>query len=473
MSTYLVAAAIGFFGFIERKSGGGTPIRIYTPKGIQNSHGTFALDTAVRSLDFYESVFKIEYPLPKLDLVAVPQFPAGGMENWGLIFYHESRLLVDLENSSALSRQECARTIAHEVAHQWFGNLVTMQWWSDLWLNEGFAVFMETLCVEKLFPDFKYMSQFIPSRLLRGLEVAAFENSPSIHVDIQDASTAVDMFNDVTYNLAASVLKMIYSYVGDDVFMKGVSTYLNAYSYSNATAQDLWNSLEKESGKTKRIKELLQGWVTQKGYPLLNVKIGKPCSDSMKTTVFISQNRFLADSSEDRDGYTWIIPLEISTSESPTKPIIVEIMNEKFQEIQIPKFSWIKLNSGHNGVFRTLYDDYLFKQLVTAVEKKSLQPSDRLGLLDDTYALFQAGKVSFEDFFSLLKVYSDECDLSVLKVIIKILKQIEIYISSRYEESLIKQFRIFGCKILADVKLRVGDLNTEMKSENHVHTSMR
>lgn len=224
MSTYLVAVVVGEFDFVEDKSSDGVVVRVYTPLG-KKEQGMFALKVATKVLPYYNDYFKIAYPLPKMDLIAIADFSAGAMENWGLITYRETFVLVDPDNTSLIRKQSIALTVGHEIAHQWFGNLVTMEWWTHLWLNEGYASFVEFLCVDHLFPEYEIWTQFVTDMYTRALELDALQNSHPIEVEVGHPTEIDEIFDEISYNKGASVIRMLHNYLGDEAFRKGMFFY--------------------------------------------------------------------------------------------------------------------------------------------------------------------------------------------------------------------------------------------------------
>lgn len=246
MSTYLVAIIVGEFEYVEGQTtngkSAGVKVRAYTPIG-KKEQGRFALETSIKALEFYTEFFDITYPLPKYDCIAIPDFECGAMENWGLVTYRETCILVDPKSTSSDTKQFIAIVVNHEMAHQWFGNLVTMEWWTHLWLNEGFASFMENLCTHTLFPEFDMWTQFVADTLIPALDLDALENSHPIEVPVGHPSEVDEIFDNISYNKGASVLRMLFDYVGKDAFRKGLHGYLKKFAYKNTETPDLWNNL--------------------------------------------------------------------------------------------------------------------------------------------------------------------------------------------------------------------------------------
>ncbi|GJN16377.1 hypothetical protein PR202_gb03360 [Eleusine coracana subsp. coracana] len=286
MSTYLVAIVVGLFDYIESSTSQGTKVRVYTQVGKTNQ-GKFALDVGVKSLDLFKDYFATPYPLPKLDMIAIPDFAAGAMENYGLVTYRETALLYDELLSSASNKQQVAITVAHELAHQWFGNLVTMEWWTHLWLNEGFASWVSYLAVESLFPEWNNWTQFL-DETTSGLRLDALAESHPIEVDINHASEIDAIFDSISYDKGASVIRMLQSYLSAERFQKALASYIKKYAYSNAKTEDLWAVLEEESGEP--VKDLMTTWTKQQGYPVIYAKLNG-------NDLELEQAQFLSDGS--------------------------------------------------------------------------------------------------------------------------------------------------------------------------------
>ncbi|MAP36423.1 MAG: aminopeptidase, partial [Chloroflexi bacterium] len=262
MSTYLLAFIVGDISCIEQKSTSGTLMRVWTTKG-KEEQGRFALETSLELLDFYNNYFGIPFPLPKLDHIAIPDFAAGAMENWGAITYREVALLVDPENSSAGTRQIVAAIISHEMAHMWFGDLVTMKWWNDLWLNESFASWMGDKAVDSIHPEWDMWTQFLTADTASAFSLDGLTNSHPIEQEVNNPAEIGQLFDAISYSKGGSVLRMLEDYIGAEDFRTGISDYLNKHSYSNAETSDLWNALGESSGKP--VSRVMDSWVKQTG----------------------------------------------------------------------------------------------------------------------------------------------------------------------------------------------------------------
>ncbi|XP_062191811.1 aminopeptidase M1-B-like [Phragmites australis] len=412
MSTYLVAIVVGLFDYIESSTLEGTKVRVYTQVGKINQ-GKFALDVAVKSLDLYKDYFATPYPLPKLDMIAIPDFAAGAMENYGLVTYRETALLYDELLSSASNKQQVAITVAHELAHQWFGNLVTMEWWTHLWLNEGFASWVSYLAVESLFPEWNNWTQFL-DETTSGLRLDALAESHPIEVEINHASEIDAIFDSISYDKGASVIRMLQSYLGAERFQKALASYIKKYAYSNAKTEDLWTVLEEESGEP--VKDLMTTWTKQQGYPVIYAKLNEH-------DLELEQAQFLSDGSSGPG--MWIVPITSCCDSYDVQKKF--LLKDKTDKMQIKEFIasqsangennqniWIKLNIDQTGFYRVKYDDELAAGLVIAIKAKKLSLMDKIGIVEDSYALSIACKQTLTSLLRLLNAYHDESDYTVL-----------------------------------------------------------
>lgn len=403
MSTYLLAFIVGDFEFIEKKSKRGVLVRIFVTPGKKHQ-ASFALETAIKVLDFYEEYFDIPYPLPVLDLIAIPDFASAAMENWGAITYRETALLVDDQNTSSANKQWVAIVIAHELAHQWFGNLVTMHWWTDLWLNEGFASYMEYMAVDKLFPKWRMWGQYVSERFAAALKLDALENTHPIEIEVRHPDEIWEIFDSVSYAKGSAVIRMLAGFLGEKDFRRGLRYYLKKYSYGNTKTDDLWRAFEKASGKP--IIKMMRSWTRQAGHPVVFAK-------QQKAGLVLSQRRFFSSEisgKKNRDKTLWQIPVTAVSAEGKT---IAKLLGKRDAVFPIRSASWIKLNFGERGVFRTQYSPELFAKLELAVKNRELEPSDRLGIARDAFSLSQAGQFLTEDALALARYYKRETELSV------------------------------------------------------------
>jgi aminopeptidase N len=402
MSTYLLAFAYGELGYKEAKTASGVTVRTYaTPDNVQFTD--FALDTAVKALDFYTEYFGIPYPLPKCDMIALPDFASGAMENWGLITYREQTLLVDPANTSLATRQYVAMVVAHELAHMWFGNLVTMRWWTDLWLNEGFASWVEYLAVDHLFPEWEMWTQFAVDEQLRAFKLDALENTHPVEVPVHHPDEIRTIFDTISYSKGASVIHMLNQYLGADTFKRGLQHYLTKHKYGNTDTVDLWAALEEKSGKP--VKQFMHAWTSQSGFPLFGASIEGD-------TVSLHQERFYLNPEQSKKASTtWPIPLLSGSGDLPG------ITGQKETKFEITDASSLKLNRGQSGFYRTVYNREHLARLGELISSGQLEPLDRLGILSDVFEAAKAGKASTVDALEFLRYFEDENNSAVWDVI--------------------------------------------------------
>lgn len=397
MSTYLLAFIVGDFEFIEAKTRRGVLVRVYTMPGKLHQ-ARFALDCAVKTLEFFEKYFKIPYPLNTLDMVAIPDFQSAAMENWGAITYRESALLVDPRHTSLQNKQWVALVIAHEIAHQWFGNLVTMGWWTHLWLNEGFASYIEYLAVDKMFPEWDIWTQFSVQDLGVALRLDSLRNTHPIEVEVGHPSEIGEIFDEVSYSKGASVIRMLADYLGERDFREGLRYYLSKHSYKNTETSHLWEAFEKVSGKP--VGKIMRVWTGKPGYPVVRVV-------EKNTKITLSQERFFASPVSKRltrDKTVWPIPITTGG-----KKILFSRKN-----VLIGRGTkWQKLNLGEAGFFRTAYSPNLLLSLRAPVTTKRFFARDRLGIIRDLFALAEAGTIPTVGALNFLSAYEEETDYSV------------------------------------------------------------
>ncbi|KAL0482094.1 puromycin-sensitive aminopeptidase [Acrasis kona] len=406
MSTYLLAFIIGDFDYVEQKASNDVLIRVYVPKG-KKEQGTFGLDVAVKVLPLLEEYFGQKYPLTKLDLAAIPDFAAGAMENWGLITYRETALLIDPIQSSSHSKQWVALVVAHEISHQWFGNLVTMEWWDDLWLNEGFATWVEYFAVDQLYPEWNIFEQFVHDDFGRAQSLDALKSSHPIQVPIRIAAEVDEIFDAISYSKGCAVIRMLVEHLGVDSFRKGLLHYLNQHKYSNASTNDLWNALSESNGNDLDVSTMMSTWTLQTGYPVLRLQ-----HDSTTNQITITQMRYLDQGIEESDSSMWHIPIKYITDSGDGQPLV---MTDRSITLQLNHdFKWFKLNPGQSGFYRVLYPDHFYDQLCDAIRSKSIGAIDRLGIQEDVFNLAKAGLISMKQVLNVLSAYTLEDNYTVL-----------------------------------------------------------
>ena len=425
MSTYLLAFIVGDLVSIEADAANGTRMGIWTTPGKEDQ-AQFALDTSVKLLGYFNDYFGIPYPLPKLDHIAIPDFAAGAMENWGAITYRETALLVDPVNSSAGTRQRVAEVVAHEMAHMWFGDLVTMEWWDDLWLNESFASWMGTKAVDWLFPDWEMWTQFVNMDTNRALSLDGLKNSHPIEQEVKNPAEVSQLFDAISYSKGASVIRMLEQFLGPETFRQGLNRYLSNNMYANARTQDLWSALEEESGQP--VTSIMDSWVKQMGYPVLQVD-SERAEEHLELSM--SQERFVYDrplgpgSPEDggSDPEVWQVPVTVNSGGEASAATVMEGRETR---LEMPAVGgWFKVNSGQTGFYRVNYSNDDWQRLVPAVSSLELSATDRLGVQNDAYALSKAGLLPISQFLELAGAYVNETDASVWSDLASNLRDIE------------------------------------------------
>lgn len=288
MSTYLVAFIVGELNYVETNAFR-VPVRVYAPPGQDIEHGRFSLDLAAKTLAFYEKVFGIEFPLPKMDQVAIPDFAQGAMENWGLVTYRVVDLLLDEKASGAATKERVAEVVQHELAHQWFGNLVTMDWWEGLWLNEGFATWASWYSCNAFYPEWNVWQTFVTDTLQGALSLDSLRSSHPIEVPVKRADEINQIFDAISYSKGSCVLRMISTYLGEDTFLEGVRRYLKKHAYGNTQTGDLWASLADASGK--QVEEVMASWTKVRASTTPSEMVSGPRTTAVANSILLKQNR--------------------------------------------------------------------------------------------------------------------------------------------------------------------------------------
>ena len=403
MSTYLVAWLVGDFVCSEDKSDG-VPIRVCaTPDKLALTE--FALDAAKWDLHYYDKYFGIKYPMAKLDLIAIPDFEAGAMENFGCLTFRETELLVDAKTGTLPARKEVAETVAHEMAHQWFGDLVTPQWWDNLWLNEGFATWMESKAAAKWRPKWDYEQDVAMER--NGIldEDAAGTTRP-IRQRAETPAEINELFDDIAYGKAGAVIAMVENWVGEEVFRKGVQAYLAAHLYGNATAEDFWSAQARVSGLP--VDQVMRSFVEQPGVP--EVSFGA----RQGATVAVEQQRFIERAAEGKqaaggaEGERWTIPVCV-------KGDGCELLTPQAATMKdAAKAPFFYANASDKGYYRTEYTKDGLAAIVANAET-GLAPAERIGLLGDRWALMRAGQGTVGEFLDLALAVKQDNDPGVMQ----------------------------------------------------------
>ncbi|CAI9093745.1 OLC1v1029306C1 [Oldenlandia corymbosa var. corymbosa] len=449
MSTYLVAVVVGLFDYIEDQTPDGIAVRVYCKVG-KADQGKFALDVAVKTLGIYKEYFAVPYSLPKLDMIAIPDFAAGAMENYGLVTYRETALLYDEKHSAAANKQRVATVVAHELAHQWFGNLVTMEWWTHLWLNEGFATWVSYLAADSLFPEWKIWTQFLDEST-EGLRLDGLLESHPIEVDINHAGEIDEIFDAISYRKGASVIRMLQSYLGAECFQRALASYIKKFACSNAKTEDLWSVLQEESGEP--VNKLMNSWTKQKGYPVVSAKL-------QDHKLEFEQSHFLLSGSPG-DGQ-WIVPVTLCCGTyDARKSFLLQAKSETHDIKDLlgastsKSNSWVKINLDQTGFYRVKYDEDLSVRLRYAIEKNYLSTMDRYGILDDSYALSVACHQSLASLLALMGAYKQENDYTVLSNLISISCKV-VRIAADAVPELLEDMKLFFINLFQYSAERLG-----------------
>ena len=454
MSTYILAFVVGDLASVEQTAADGTLIRVWATRG-REEQGRFALETSVRLLAYFNEYFDIPYPLFKLDHLAIPDFAAGAMENWGAITYRETALLVDPEHSSAGTRQIVAAIVSHEMAHMWFGDLVTMAWWDDVWLNESFASWMGDKAVDHLHPEWEMWTQFLTADTNRALSLDGLRSSHPIEQEVKNPAEIGQLFDAISYSKGASILRMLEDFLGEETFRLGIRRYLVAHRYGNATTEDLWDALGEESGRP--VATMMDTWVKQLGYPVLDVRVSRQAE---AIEVALSQSRFVYDEAEDSGGgddVLWHAPVGVRTA-SDAEPVAM-LMEDREATVQVRPASygsvdeWIKVNPLRTGFYRVSYEEDELERLKEPIRNRVLPPADRLGIQSDAYALARAGRNPATQFLAVAEAYGNETDASVCADLATNLAGIDALL---WDEPFYPAFQAFARGIFRPISERAG-----------------
>lgn len=412
MSTYLLAWVSGNLVYEEGSTKSGVKVRAFSTP-IHANKTSFGLEVAIKALDYMNDYFAIPYPLPKCDIIALPDFAAGAMENWGCITFRESAMLVDPTHSDLHDKQHVAAVITHELAHQWFGNLVTMRWWDDLWLNEGFASWVPYLVLDDLFPEWNMWEEFATSDLMIGMRADALCNTHPIVVDIHDPSEIRSAFDSISYDKGCSVINLLYKAIGPVAFQEGLRYYLKKHAYGNAQTDDLWEAWSQVSGKN--IQSFMQAWTKEAGFPIINAD----SNDGVSATL--TQERFLLDPHAEKSTTVWPIPLMNGEDES--------VMNTKTMK----SHTISKLNQGQSGFFRVCYSGEYKRYIVSLINENILSDIDILGVVNDTAEAAKAGYHSTTELIELIPNLKHSTNHNLITTALAELGSIRMVMPELYE----------------------------------------
>jgi puromycin-sensitive aminopeptidase len=401
MSTYLVAFVVGRLELTDPADADGVPVRVAHVPGKGHLTG-FALEAAVFSLRFFREYYGIPYPDAKVDMIALPDFAQGAMENTGCITYRESLLLADPAHATQPELENIADVVAHELAHQWFGNLVTMRWWNGIWLNEAFATFMALVTTDAMRPDWQRWSAFA-RHATAAKEVDALHSTRAIEYPVHSPDDTAGMFDVLTYQKGAAILRMLEQYLGPESFRDGIRHYLAAHEYGNTETHDLWDDIEAATGEP--VRRIMDQWIWQGGYPILDVRVA---ADRIR----IDQHRFLADGAEDPT--VWDVPLRVRGLDGDERSVLVV---PEGLVLSGPEAAPVVANAGAASFVRVHYDEGLRERLTGRL--RDLTPLERYGLVDDLWAAVGAGAASASEYVRFAERFADEDDLSVWQALLQ------------------------------------------------------
>jgi len=412
MSTYLVAFVVGNLEATAPVTAGGVPMRIiHVPgKGPQTQ---FALDAGKFALDWLTDYFGIPYPGDKCDMIAIPDFAFGAMENLGCVTYREILLLVDPETTTQPEQQRSVDVIAHELAHMWFGDLVTMKWWNGLWLKEAFATFMEMLVADAYRPDWNRWVDFGLSRT-GAFDVDSLQSTRPIEFEVKSPDDAEGMYDILTYEKGAAVVRMLQQYLGEEAFRTGVSKYLSQHAFANTETHDLWDALEESTGQP--VRRIMDSWIFQGGYPQISVSL----ADDQTLRLSQSQFRYAGEP----DDSQWGVPVMItcgSAGERTTSRVLLDGPTVHVGPDAAP--DWVLVNTSANGFYRVSYSPDLRAALLGNLN--ALEPIERYSVLDDLWAQVVSGDATVADAIDALGHFGDETDVSVWQRVLGILGSLD------------------------------------------------
>ena len=454
VSTYLIYLGVGEFEFLSSTSGD-IQIRVVTTKG-NKSKGKYSLELGKKLLDSYEKYFGIKYPLPKLDLIAVPDFAAGAMENWGAITFRETILLYDSKTSSTRTKQFIAEVISHEIAHQWFGNLVTMKWWNDLWLNESFATFMATKFVDKFYPEWDLWDQFVEDAMNVAMSLDSLKTTHPIDVKVNSPAEIREIFDAISYDKGGCILRMLENYVGESNFRKGLKKYLTKFKYSNAQGQDLWNEIGNASDLP--VSKMVNSWLKQPGFPLVEV-------NQTNSHLYLKQKRYLLEPNKKFNKGSWLIPISVGAS----KEIAKTMLSKKSTKLKIPKKTLgFVVNYGRKGFYRVKYGEEILLDLKMLVDQKKISPIDRWAIQNDLYSLCVSGEEQVRNYLDFSDAYYEE-DSYLASV--NVAHNLSSIFFRAYDEKFSEEIRGYAINYLRKILSNLGW--DPKKSDRHTDALLR
>src|SRR3989338_1323203 len=430
MSTYLLYLGVGEFEFLEGKYKD-VMIRVTTTPG-KKEHGKFALDCAIKFLDFFEKYFQYPYPLKKLDLIAIPDFASGAMENWGAITFRETALLFYEGKSSQATKQRIAEVVAHELVHQWFGNLVTMKWWDDLWLNESFATYIAYKALDHYWPEWDIWSDYLTNTVFTGMAIDSLRSSHPIKAEVKNTKDIDELFDEIAYDKGGSILRMLNGYLGEKNFQIGLAAYIKEFKYQNAQGSDLWQKLQ-ETGN-EPITNIMEKFIGQVGFPKITVgKKGRK--------LIFQQKRFLLFENKDSQKMVWPVPVNLQYQKNS---VLRFLLKKEESVVESPQTTSImNINHDYSSFFISDYPDDVFKQFIN--NQSIFGTRDKLGFAHDLYSILFQGKRNLEsvlDFFE--RFYVNEQSETILTYVIGKVTGTYLLIGNQQAKKLALRFSKIG-----------------------------
>ncbi|NTW61331.1 M1 family metallopeptidase [Candidatus Saccharibacteria bacterium] len=462
MSSYLLAWVVGELHSKTAKTSDGIEVNVWATPAQSNASLDFALDIAVKTIEFYNEYFGVPYPLPKCDHVALPDFAAGAMENWGLITYREAVLLVEPHVTSIFSRNTVALVIAHELSHQWFGNLVTMQWWNDLWLNESFASMVEYIAIDHIKPEWDIWSEFDEGESIYALRRDSIAGVQSVQCEVHHPDEISTLFDGaIVYAKGARLMRMLRQYIGEDMFRQGLKAYFQQFAYKNTEAKDLWSAFEQVSDKD--VPGLMSAWLTQPGFPVIKAEV-------IGHKIRLSQSKLESDSLTQSEAL-WPIPLNSNYHELP------ELMTTREIEVEIADLSQpLWMNTGNTAHFITNYSHDLLSENIQQVKHGKKNRTDKVQLLNEQSILSRAGITSAAELLPLLEAYENENDEAVWSIISMAIGELKKIVEDDPESEL--KLKDYAKKIATKQFTRLGwhalpnESESDAKMRLHVNALM-
>ena len=442
MSSYLLAFVAGDLQGVTAKTKNGTLVGVYSTKAHPLSNLDFSLDIAVRSIEFYEDYYGVKYPIPQSLHIALPDFSSGAMENWGLVTYREVYLVVD-ENSTFASRQQVALVVAHELAHQWFGNLVTMKWWDDLWLNESFANMMEYVCVDAIEPSWNIFEDFQTGGVPSALKRDATDGVQSVHVEVKHPDEINTLFDGaIVYAKGSRLMHMLRRWLGDADFAKGLHAYFEKHQYSNTIGRDLWNALGQASGRD--VAAFMDSWLEQPGYPVLTVKVE---NDVLK----ISQKQFFIGEHEDKNRL-WVVPLNSNWKGLPDTLETESIEIPGYAALLAENEGALRFNTENTAHYITDYQGGLLDAVLADLVE--LDNTSKLQIVQERRLLAEAGHISYADLLPVLDKLAKEESYLVVSAVSQVISALERFIDEGTEAE--RAFKVLVAKLARHNYDRLG-----------------